>query len=67
MDDVGTLLAALRERYPESPITLAYHPDADPRDGSGSGWAVEVGDRTLWGDLVEAMREHLGAAGVSLG
>ena len=63
--EAGTLLAALRERYPESPITLAYHPDADP--GDGSGWAVEVGDRTWCGDLVEAMRRHLRPTGVIRG
>ena len=63
VDEAGTMLLALRERYPESPIVLTYHPDADP--GDGSGWAVEVGDRTWCGDLVEAMRRHLRPTGVS--
>lgn len=30
------------------PLTLAYHPDADP--GDGRGWAVEMGDLTVYGD-----------------
>lgn len=34
------LIALLRQRYPDTAIHLAYHPDADP--GDESGWCVEV-------------------------
>ena len=50
---LGVLLQRVRDiAGPNCPVTIAYHPDADP--GDGSGWAVEVGDRTTHG--------HLGAA-----
>lgn len=55
--DFDTLLQSLLNRYPNTPIELLYHPDADP--GNGSGWAVTVADRTVTGGLVEAIRMHL--------
>ena len=46
-------LAALIDyaRANRLPLELLYHPDADP--GDGSGWAVTLGDRTLYGALHE--------------
>jgi len=43
-----------------TPFAVAYHPDADP--GDGSGWSVEYGDRHAYGHIDEA----LAAAGVVL-
>ena len=40
------------------PVTLAYHPDADP--GDGSGWSVEVGDRHEYGQLEDALDRATG-------
>lgn len=40
------------------PVTLAYHPDADP--GDGSGWSVEVGDRHAYGQLEDALTRATG-------
>ena len=48
-------IAALREARPDSPVEVCYHPDADP--GDGSGWAVVVGDRRFYGQLVDALAE----------
>lgn len=52
-----TLIARLRATRPEWPLELAYHPDADP--GDGSGWAVLHGDRYHYGDLLDALRSAL--------
>ena len=41
----------------DCPVSLHYHPDADP--GDGSGWCVEVGDTRRYGHLLHALREHV--------
>lgn len=46
--NVAETLDLLRERCPGYPITLSYHPDADP--GDGSGWVIEVGEVTYYAD-----------------
>ncbi|HLD90186.1 MAG TPA: hypothetical protein VI911_04100 [Patescibacteria group bacterium] len=64
-------LAALIDyaRANRLPLELLYHPDADP--GDGSGWAVTLGDRTMYGALDEAAgrlldgREHNDLPGVT--
>lgn len=45
---VTEALDTLRARCPGYTITLCYHPDADP--GDGSGWVVEVGEITYYAD-----------------
>lgn len=50
-------LEQLRKACPELPITLAYHPDADP--GDGSGWALEVGDHNTYGQADEILARAL--------
>lgn len=49
------LIAVLRTR--PGVVTLAYHEDADP--GDGSGWCIEVGDRRFYGHLAANLRRHL--------
>lgn len=54
-------LADLLERlsgYVGTHLTIAYHPDADP--GDGSGWSVEVGDRHTYGTAREALERAVG-------
>lgn len=41
-----------------TPMTIAYHPDADP--GDGSGWSIEVGDRHEYGTAREALERAVG-------
>lgn len=41
-----------------TPLTIAYHPDADP--GDGSGWSIEVGDRHEYGTAREALERAVG-------
>jgi hypothetical protein len=58
---MGCLLGLVREAWgPACPVTIAYHPDADP--GDDSGWAVEVGDRPTRGTLWDALCAALAAA-----
>jgi hypothetical protein len=48
MTDLRThLLALIADGC--TPVELAYHPDADP--GDGSGWSLLVGDRHAYGSL----------------
>ncbi len=55
---IADMIARLRALYPAHPITIAYHPDADP--GDGSGWCVEVEEvgRT-YGHLAAALQQAL--------
>lgn len=58
-----TTLADLLERLlgyvgADTPLTISYHPDADP--GDGSGWCVEAGDMTTFGTAAEALRSAVG-------
>lgn len=55
---LATLLDALRAHVGDGPLTIAYHPDADP--GDGSGWSVEVGDRHEYGTAREALERAVG-------
>lgn len=52
---IDHLIKLLRSHCPNDAITIAYHPDADP--GDGSGWSVEVGDRHTYGLLLDALME----------
>jgi hypothetical protein len=51
-------LIALCQRL-ELPLTLAWHPDAEAPGQPGSGWSVEVGDRSHYGCLDDAVAKHL--------
>ena len=44
--DLRSLLLATADGLP---VVLAYHPDADP--GDGSGWSLEISDRHHYGTL----------------
>lgn len=58
---LSTLLNALRSHVgPGTPITISYHPDADP--GDGSGWSVEVGDRHTYGTARQALERAVGVS-----
>ena len=43
------MLSVIRVLHPDSPVSLSYHPDADP--GDGAGWCLEVGDWRTYGSL----------------
>jgi hypothetical protein len=52
---IAPLLVALHAHFPDVPIGLWYHPDAEYLDGTG--WCLEVRDLRLFGTLEEIARQ----------
>lgn len=57
--ELAAALDALRTRLGADVLTLAYHCDADP--GDGSGWCLEVNDRSRYGALADIIAEAVAA------
>ena len=58
MSRFAQLLEQMRAAVGEGvPLSVEYHPDADP--GDGSGWLVMIGDCHYYGSAEEALTKAL--------